>query len=64
MMHRLGSEGVVEKAFNDAGFINVKSELIVSPLYLSSGAWSVKYIFINLFQHSINVFLKKILHLI
>ena len=39
----LGSEGVIEKAFSDAGFINVRSELVDSPLYLSSAAECVQF---------------------
>jgi ubiquinone/menaquinone biosynthesis C-methylase UbiE len=39
----LGSEGVLEKAFIDAGFINVRSELINSPLYLSSASECVQF---------------------
>lgn len=39
----LGSEGVIEKAFIDAGFVNVRSEHINSPLYLSSAAEYVQF---------------------
>ena len=39
----LGSEGVIEKAFIDAGFINVRSEHVNSPLYLSSAAECVQF---------------------
>lgn len=39
----LGSEGVIEKAFVDAGFINVRTELVDSPLYLTSAAECVQF---------------------
>jgi SAM-dependent methyltransferase len=39
----LGAEGVVEKAFVDAGFINVKSERVDSPLRLSSAKECVRF---------------------
>lgn len=39
----LGAEGVIEKAFEQAGFINVKSELVNSPLALSSAGECVRF---------------------
>jgi SAM-dependent methyltransferase len=39
----LGSEGTIENAFTQAGFINVKSELVDSPLILSSAAECVRF---------------------
>lgn len=39
----LGQEGVIEKAFSDAGFINVKSVLVDSPLELSSAKECVRF---------------------
>jgi SAM-dependent methyltransferase len=39
----LGAEGVIEKAFADAGFVNVKSERINSPLEMDSAAECVKF---------------------
>jgi len=39
----LGAEGVIEKAFTDAGFTNVKSELVNSPLQLSSASECVRF---------------------
>jgi SAM-dependent methyltransferase len=39
----LGAEGVIEKAFTDAGFINVKSALVNSPLQLSSAEECVRF---------------------
>ncbi len=39
----LGAEGVIEKAFTQAGFINVKSELVDSPLRLSSAKECVRF---------------------
>ena len=39
----LGSEGVIEKAFTQAGFVNVKSELVNSPLLLSSAKECVRF---------------------
>lgn len=39
----LGAEGVIEKAFLQAGFINVKSELVNSPLLLSSAGDCVRF---------------------
>jgi SAM-dependent methyltransferase len=39
----LGAEGVIEKAFSDAGFINVKTERVNSPLELSTAKECVKF---------------------
>jgi ubiquinone/menaquinone biosynthesis C-methylase UbiE len=39
----LGAEGVIEKAFSLAGFINVKSELVDSPLKLPSASECVRF---------------------
>lgn len=39
----LGAEGVIEKAFTDAGFKNVRSELVNSPLQLPSAKECVKF---------------------
>jgi SAM-dependent methyltransferase len=39
----LGAEGVLEKAFEQAGFINVKSELVDSPLQLPSASECVQF---------------------
>ena len=39
----LGAEGVIEKAFTDAGFINVRSELVDSPLQLTSAIECVRF---------------------
>lgn len=39
----LGAEGVIEKAFTQAGFINVRSELVDSPLRLSSAKECVRF---------------------
>lgn len=39
----LGAEGVVEKAFSQAGFKNVRSELVDSPLLLSSAKECVRF---------------------
>ncbi|QBZ98324.1 class I SAM-dependent methyltransferase [Flavobacterium sangjuense] len=39
----LGAEGVLEKAFEQAGFINVKSELVDSPLQLPSASACVQF---------------------
>jgi SAM-dependent methyltransferase len=39
----LGAEGVIEKAFSQAGFINVRSELVDSPLLLSSAKECVRF---------------------
>lgn len=39
----LGAAGVIEKAFTDAGFKNVKAELVVSPLELSSAKECVRF---------------------
>ena len=39
----LGADGVIEKAFTDAGFVNVKSERVHSPLELSSAKECVKF---------------------
>jgi len=39
----LGADGKIEKAFIDAGFINVRSEAIDSPLNLSSAAECVRF---------------------
>ncbi len=39
----LGSEGVIEKAFIQAGFINVHSELVDSPLMLNSASECVRF---------------------
>lgn len=39
----LGAEGIIEKAFTDAGFINVRSELVDSPLRLSSALECVRF---------------------
>jgi SAM-dependent methyltransferase len=39
----LGAEGVIEKAFVQAGFVNVLSEKIDSPLELSSAAECVRF---------------------
>lgn len=39
----LGAEGVIEKAFTQAGFINVKSALVDSPLMLPSAKECVRF---------------------
>jgi ubiquinone/menaquinone biosynthesis C-methylase UbiE len=39
----LGAEGVIEKAFTDAGFINVKAVLVNSPLLLPSAKECVRF---------------------
>lgn len=39
----LGAEGIIEKAFSQAGFINVKAELVDSPLLLSSAKECVQF---------------------
>lgn len=39
----LGAEGIIEKAFSQAGFKNVKSELVDSPLRLSSAKECVRF---------------------
>ena len=39
----LGTDGTIEKAFTDAGFINVKSERVDSPLNLASAAECVRF---------------------
>lgn len=39
----LGAEGIIEKAFLQAGFINVKSELVDSPLKLPSAKECVRF---------------------
>lgn len=39
----LGAEGVIEKAFSQAGFKNVQSELVNSPLHLSSAKECVRF---------------------
>ncbi|MBA0883640.1 class I SAM-dependent methyltransferase [Flavobacterium undicola] len=39
----LGTEGIIEKAFEQAGFINVKSELVDSPLQLSSASECLRF---------------------
>jgi len=39
----LGAEGVIEKAFSQAGFKNVRSELVSSPLLLSSAKECVRF---------------------
>jgi ubiquinone/menaquinone biosynthesis C-methylase UbiE len=39
----LGAEGIIEKAFSQAGFINVKSELVESPLLLPSANDCVRF---------------------
>jgi ubiquinone/menaquinone biosynthesis C-methylase UbiE len=39
----LGAEGVIEKAFSQAGFKNVRSELVDSPLQLSSAKECVRF---------------------
>lgn len=39
----LGAEGVIQKAFTDAGFINVRSELVDSPLRLPSAKECVRF---------------------
>lgn len=39
----LGAEGTIEKAFEQAGFVNVKSELIDSPLQLPSASECVRF---------------------
>ncbi|HEX9152465.1 MAG TPA: class I SAM-dependent methyltransferase [Flavobacterium sp.] len=39
----LGAEGTIEKAFEQAGFINVKSELVDSPLQLASASECVRF---------------------
>lgn len=39
----LGAEGVIEKAFSDAGFTNVQSERIPSPLMLPSAKECVRF---------------------
>jgi SAM-dependent methyltransferase len=39
----LGAEGIIEKAFSQAGFTNVRSELVDSPLVLSSAKECVRF---------------------
>ncbi|HUR65580.1 MAG TPA: class I SAM-dependent methyltransferase [Chitinophagaceae bacterium] len=39
----LGAEGVIEKAFSDAGFRNIKAEYVDSPLELSSAKECVRF---------------------
>jgi len=39
----LGAEGIIESAFSQAGFINVKSELVDSPLLLPSAKECVRF---------------------
>jgi ubiquinone/menaquinone biosynthesis C-methylase UbiE len=39
----LGAEGFIEKAFSQAGFINERSELVDSPLLLSSARECVRF---------------------
>ena len=39
----LGAEGIIEKAFSQAGFKNVRSELVNSPLQLSSAKECVRF---------------------
>lgn len=39
----LGAEGIIEKAFIQAGFINVQSELVDSPLELQSASECVRF---------------------
>ena len=39
----LGAEGVIEKAFSQAGFKNVRAELVNSPLQLSSAKECVRF---------------------
>lgn len=39
----LGAEGVIEKAFSQAGFKNIKTELVDSPLQLSTAAECVRF---------------------
>ena len=39
----LGAEGIIEKAFTDAGFVNVKSQLVDSPLELPSASECVRF---------------------
>ena len=39
----LGAEGIIEKAFTDAGFINVRSEIIDSPLLLPTAKECVRF---------------------
>ena len=39
----LGAEGIIEKAFSQAGFTNVKSELVESPLLLPSAKECVRF---------------------
>jgi SAM-dependent methyltransferase len=39
----LGAEGIIEKAFSQAGFINVQSELVNSPLELRSAKECVRF---------------------
>ena len=39
----LGAEGIIEKAFSQAGFKNVRSELVPSPLQLSSAKECVRF---------------------
>ncbi len=39
----LGADGTIEKAFEQAGFINVKSELVDSPLQLTSAGECVRF---------------------
>jgi ubiquinone/menaquinone biosynthesis C-methylase UbiE len=39
----LGAEGVIEKAFSQAGFKNTRTELVNSPLQLSSAAECVRF---------------------
>jgi SAM-dependent methyltransferase len=39
----LGGDGVIDKAFSDAGFVNVRSERIDSPLILSTAKECVRF---------------------
>jgi ubiquinone/menaquinone biosynthesis C-methylase UbiE len=39
----LGAEGIIEKAFTEAGFINVTSTLVDAPLQLSSASECVRF---------------------
>jgi ubiquinone/menaquinone biosynthesis C-methylase UbiE len=39
----LGAEGIIERAFSQAGFKNVRSELVDSPLLLSSAKECVRF---------------------
>lgn len=39
----LGAEGIIEKAFSQAGFKNVRAELVPSPLQLSSAKECVRF---------------------